>query len=136
MAARQSERPLFNISVHSSIGSSGMLPYSLLHYVNAPEINSFLSHPRLQNLTVKLLHTTMPDLGGIFSARNSIIATRKVRSTPFSYWGNGVCLHHACLLGQWENTPSMSSKVASDEGRKLFLFHAVLDTYCRQLCQS
>ena len=52
--------------------------------------------------------------------KKSIIAIRNVRSTPFSYWGNGISLHHASLLREWENTVSMSSKVASEEIRKLF----------------
>ena len=62
----------------------------------------------------------MPGLGGMFTARNSIIAIRNVRSTPFSEWGNGECLHHASLPGEGENTASMSGEVASYDVKKLF----------------
>ena len=47
-AVRQSERALFSISLHSSIDSGGMIPYSLLSRVNAHEFNSFPSHAQLQ----------------------------------------------------------------------------------------
>ena len=78
------------------------------------------SHARLQNMTVKQLDTTMPELGGMFWTRNSIIAIRNVRSTPFLYWGNAECLHHASLLGEGKNIASVSGKVTSDEVRKLY----------------
>ena len=100
-AARQSERPRFTISLHSSIDSGGMVPYSLLLHVNAPEFNAFPSHVRLRNMTVKLLHTSMPGLGRNVFGKKLYYCYKKSQITQF-------------------RTASMSSKVASDEVRKLF----------------
>ena len=117
--AKQSESPLFTISLHSSIDSGGMVPYILLPYVNTPEFNAFPSHTGQQNLTVNLLHTAMPGLRRIFSARSSTIAVRNVRSRPFSYWENRECLHHASLPREGKTIALISGEVASGDVRKL-----------------
>ena len=97
--ARQSERPLSTMSLHSSIDSGGIVPYSLLPHVNAPEFNAFPSNARLQNMTVKLLHTTMPRIRGNVFGKELYYRYSKVRSTPFSvstmhlYQENGRTLH-------------------------------------------
>ena len=55
----------------------------------------------------------------MFSARNSIITIRSVRSGPFSYWENGECRHHASLPKEGDIIVSISGEVASDDVRKL-----------------